>query len=127
MSGQRFGTLYVWRGDRFVTLPSTKKNQRRLFRRYFQNIGVDPKLISEDDTHEVRKCNIISWRILSEKLQERIRQMELARRGEGIAEAVYPTPRQGVVSQLFASAPREREEVPRSMWAKERDDEEADD
>lgn len=127
LSGQRFGTLYVWRGDRFVTLPSTKKNQRRLFRRYFQNIGVDPKLISEDDTHEVRKCNVISWRILSEKLQERIRQMELARRGEGIAEAVYPTPRQGVVSQLFASAPREREEGPRSMWAKERDDEEADD
>jgi len=32
-----------------------------------------------------------------------------------------------VVSQLFASAPREREEGPRSMWAKERDDEEADD
>jgi hypothetical protein len=76
--GQRYGILYVWRGDKMIILNAAHKHQRKLYHRYFERIGCDArKIIKEDDKDEVRKCNIISWKLVSDRLQERSRQRKL--------------------------------------------------
>lgn len=107
VSGQKFGTLYVWRGNKFVTLPSYKKEERKFYRSYYKRIGVDWKLIIEDDVAEVRRCNVVSWRLLSEKLQEARKRHLMALAGEEIP-TVERGQERGIVSALFA-APKERE------------------
>jgi hypothetical protein len=67
--GQKFGTLYVFQGDKLHVLDSEKKDQRRRFRRYFEGIGCDPKLIEADDVAELRKANVIAWRNVAERFQ----------------------------------------------------------
>jgi hypothetical protein len=48
--GQKFGTLYVFRHNRFFQLGKDQgKDKRMLFRAYFRAIGVDPELIDDSD------------------------------------------------------------------------------
>lgn len=71
-ASQKFGVIYVWRGNKMFAHHSTGKNKknRRKFAQYFKAIGCDVKKITDDDTAEVRKCNINSWRIFGERLEE---------------------------------------------------------
>jgi Intein splicing domain len=67
--GQKAGTLYIFRANKFIVLPKDKKGQRRMYRAYFRNIGCDPQKVIDDDLYEVRKANILAWRGLAERLE----------------------------------------------------------
>lgn len=59
--GQKFGSIYIMRGDKLITLTADEKGRRREFAAYFRGLGCDPKLIEEDNVAEVRKANIRTW------------------------------------------------------------------
>lgn len=66
--GQRTGVTFIFRANTFVVLPADKKDMRRLYKKYFHNIGCDPQKIINDDVKEVRKANILAWRAYADRL-----------------------------------------------------------
>ncbi len=70
--GQKYGTLYIFRGNKFIVLTAENngKDRRKLYKRYYAAIGCDAQKIINDDLYEVRKCNVISWRMMAERLEE---------------------------------------------------------
>jgi intein/homing endonuclease len=65
--GQKFGSIYIMRGDKLITLTADEKGRRREFAAYFRALGCDPKLIEEDNVAEVRKANIRTWVNIAER------------------------------------------------------------
>lgn len=88
--GNRYGIMYVWAGSKFIKLRAEDRHLRRNYLRYFRRHGIDYKKLQQEDSHELRKANIIAWRLLSEKWQERAKRREMA--GFGIGEPKYPEP-----------------------------------
>jgi hypothetical protein len=86
--GGKYGNLFVWKGDKFITLPANQKKDRKLYRKFFKAQDIDMSKILADDGDEVRKCNIIAWRLLSERWQEKAKRRELA--ALGVGEPKYP-------------------------------------
>jgi len=72
LTGQQYGTMYVFQGNKFITLANANdgKRRRKLYRNYFKAIGCDYKKIEDDDVHEVRKANVLAWRMLGDRLAE---------------------------------------------------------
>lgn len=84
--GQKAGTIYIFRANKFFLLPQHKKAERRLYRTYFKNIGCDPKKIMEDDLYEVRKANILAWKMLADRL-EHLKRM--GKQTHGLENGLY--------------------------------------
>jgi hypothetical protein len=109
--GQKAGTLYIFRNNKFITLPADMKNKRTLYRTYFRNIGCDPVKVVNDDIAEVRKANIIAWRALADRLE----QLKLrGRQSYGIDHNVFAAQDIGELyqgRQHPPAMPKERERV----------------
>lgn len=67
--GQRSGITFIFRANTFLVMTADKKNLRRVYRRYFKNIGCDAQKVIDDDVKEVRKANVIAWRAYSDRLE----------------------------------------------------------
>jgi hypothetical protein len=124
--GQKYGTLFVWRGDKMIMLTSAQKRDRRLYAKYFETIGCDPKKVIEDDVAEVRKCNIMSWKFLADRVEEQGRQRDIQSRELEEGRASRLEERDGVVSRLFrqregaqVDAPQERPDGYEPKWWKQ--------
>lgn len=77
LMGQKYGTLYIFRNNKFITLSKEHggKDKRKLYKAYFKNIGCDPRKIIEDDVAEVRKANVLAWKRVSDRFEQmRLRQ-----------------------------------------------------
>lgn len=79
----RYGHMYVWMADKFYSIPASDKRARGKARKFYKANGLDVKKILADDSDEVRRCNIIAWRLLSERWQEKAKRMEMALAEEG--------------------------------------------
>ncbi len=121
LMGQKFGTLFVFRNNKFHLVGkdgSTGKSARKLYRMHFTRIGVDWRKIEADDIAEVRKANVLAWKHLGARLEE-------MRRREG--RSLYGQNRTEVLNSDYVwkhPRPREREEVKEvhhGRWAKDRD------
>lgn len=73
MAGASFGTTYIMKGSRFITLGPDEKNQRWRHRKYFESIGCEPARILMDNEEEVTKANIVAWKLLSDQLERMYR------------------------------------------------------
>lgn len=70
--GQKFGDICIFHGgnySRIYASSRTGKKERKKYRKYFQQIGVDADKIEQDDRQEINKANIIAWNNLSKRLQ----------------------------------------------------------
>ena len=69
---QKFGVIYVWKGTKMIAYHSRGqgKKDRKKFSKYLKAIGCDIQKVMDDDIDEVRKCNVTSWRIFGERLEE---------------------------------------------------------
>lgn len=75
LAGDKYGATFVFRGGKLTRLSSfedkaTRARQRKLLRRYFEKIGVDPKRIENDEVEEVRKSSMIAWILFARRLYE---------------------------------------------------------
>ena len=62
LMGQKLGSTYVFRANKFRKIPSEKKLQgRRRYASYFRNIGCDVGALLADNPDEVRKANLRAW------------------------------------------------------------------
>lgn len=87
--GQKFGTMYVFKDNRFIVMPSDQKHRRKLYWKHFKAIGCDPAKIIADDVSEVRKANVIAWRNLSaryELMQKRMKRTMMEGAGEQLVD-----------------------------------------
>lgn len=79
----KFGGMFIFQGNRFRILDHKHKADRRLFRNYFKNIGVDPNIVCQDETKlepdspeytqyqdELTKASLIAWRNLAERYEQ---------------------------------------------------------
>lgn len=84
--GQRTGVVFLFRANKFSHIEGGFKEDRRLYKRYFRNIGCDVKKVLQDDVDEVRKANVIAWRALGDRLET----MKLrGRQTHGVANGVF--------------------------------------
>ena len=86
--GNRYGILYVWKGASFVKLRAEDRHMRKQFLSYFKRHGIDYNKLAAEDSHEIRKANIIAWKLLSDRWAERGRRREMVE--AGIGEPKFP-------------------------------------
>ena len=67
--GQRTGSTFIFRDNRWIVLEGHQKSNRKLYKSYFKNIGCDPTKILSDDVAEVRKANVKAWVALAGRLE----------------------------------------------------------
>jgi hypothetical protein len=109
--GQKMGSIYIFQNNTFKVLAKDQKNKRKLYKTYFKNIGCDPKLIIADDIAEVRKANIIAWRVLADRL-ERLKLQQ--RQSYGVEQNVFAVREEetGYGREYPPAKPRERVIMP---------------
>lgn len=66
LMGQKYGISYVFENAKWIVLTKDEKRKRAQFRRYYERIGCDYKLIEKDDLAEVRKANVLAWKLLAD-------------------------------------------------------------
>lgn len=66
LMGQKYGITYIFENARWIVLTKDEKAKRAQHRRYYERIGCDYKLIEKDDLAELRKANVIAWRMLAD-------------------------------------------------------------
>lgn len=133
LTGQQYGTMYVFKGGKFITLAQQNdgKRKRRLYRRYFEAQGCDWEKIKNDDVAEVRKANVIGWRLLADRMEEIKRRRETRPHGEmpelrdpGVDSEPVQQPRERTgLSRMWEQVgePKSREGVVSRLFARERD------
>ncbi len=75
LAGDKYGATFVFRGGKLTRLSSfedkqARARQRKLLRKYFEKIGVDPKRIEADEVEEVRKSSLIAWILFARRMYE---------------------------------------------------------
>ena len=66
--GQKFGTLFIFSGNKFRRIGKDQKGVRKHYRAHFKRLGIDWRAIEQDEIAEVRKANIIAWRDFGNRL-----------------------------------------------------------
>lgn len=85
----KYGGLFIFHANQLRILDHKHKDQRKLFRSYFKNNGIDMAKIMSEDQKELTKCSLIAWRNLSERLElvgERKRHAQESRSEDGNTE-----------------------------------------
>lgn len=118
LKAQRFGVLFVFQNNTFKVLRpdvGRGKGERRAFRTYFKNIGIDWRLIEKDDVGECRKANVIAWRRVSDRLEEIRKQQGRSLYDEGqetqtvLNETIpWQSPLERVDNGIRKESPKER-------------------
>jgi hypothetical protein len=107
LTGQQYGTLYIFRSNKFITLATAGggKEKRKLYKSYFKSIGCDPSKVIADDVSEVRKANVIAWRMLADRMEE-IKKRKGSLNGQERKERTDFTMLQGNDEPLGLGIPR---------------------
>ena len=111
LSGQKFGTQYIFQGRSFITLTQKNraKQRRKQYKKYFESIGCDYHKILEDDVQEVRKSNAIAWIRLAARL-EYMRKLQNRNITEEAGSEVDNTAyNYDTMGELFRNPPSPRE------------------
>lgn len=69
MNAEKYGALYVFHGNQLRLLDKQHKQDRKLFRSYFESSGVDFAQVMSDDPDTINKCSLIAWRNLSTRYE----------------------------------------------------------
>jgi len=114
LSGQKFGTQYIFNGRSFITLTQKNraKQRRKQYKKYFESIGCDYHKILEDDVQEVRKSNAIAWIRLAARLEymRKLQNRNLTEAaGAEVDNGAYNVDTMG---DMFRNPPSHRDEAP---------------
>jgi hypothetical protein len=79
----KFGGMFIFQSNQLRILDHKHKSDRRLFRAYFKNIGIDYDIITQDEAklkkdtpeytayqEELTRASLIAWRNLSERYEQ---------------------------------------------------------
>ena len=69
LRADRFGGTNIFFNGKWIVLDHLHKHQRMLYKSYYEQWGLDPKLIAQDDLYENRKANIVAWRELANSIE----------------------------------------------------------
>lgn len=71
LRADRYGGTMIFRNNKMIILDHHHKRQRRLYKKWYEDWGLDFKKIMQDDLEENRKATIITWRELSNSFEQK--------------------------------------------------------
>jgi len=70
LNAQKYGSLYVFHGNQLRLIEKKNKQDRKLFKLYFEASGIDFAQLMADDPYTVNKCSLIAWRNMATRLEQ---------------------------------------------------------
>jgi hypothetical protein len=76
LAAELYGCSYIWKSNRMIMLDKDNKGQKRVYKNYYERLGLDFKKIMAEDPLESGKANVAAWIQCENFINERTKKTQ---------------------------------------------------